>query len=131
MTRRAIAALCAMPSLAACAPTVDELRLEPARFAVTVPNYWERVATCITDAYSTGGMHIPDNRHVTGQHRAEVFLQIRGYVGQEYNVALFDIRGNGRESTVTFRQRQTLVKSTAMETEARERVERCKSALTQ
>jgi hypothetical protein len=133
VTRLAIAALCAAPSLAACGPTADELRNEPARFTVTIADYWERVATCITDVYSSGGMHVPDNRHVTGQRRAEVFLQIRGHLGQEFNVSLFDVRGKGSErgSTVAFRQRPTLLKSTAMETEARERVERCKSVLRQ
>jgi hypothetical protein len=132
MIRPATAALGAALLLAACAPTADELRNEPPRFTVTMTEYWERIATCITDAYADGGgMHIPDNRHIAGQRRAEIFLQIRGYLGQEFNVAMFDVRGSGtrRESTVAFRQRRTLVNSTEMETRARERVERCKSAL--
>jgi hypothetical protein len=48
------------------------------------------------------------------------------------NVALFAIRGKGseRESTVTFRRRSPMIGSgSATETEARERVERCKSVL--
>jgi hypothetical protein len=131
MMRLAIAALCAVPSLTACGPTADELRQVPPRFTVTIADYWERIAICLTDAYGSG-LHVPDNRHIGGERRAEVFLQIRGQLGQEFNVAMFDIRGIGRqrESTVAFRQRATLIKSTEMETEARERVERCKSALT-
>jgi hypothetical protein len=131
MTRLAIAALCAVPSLTACGPTADELRDQPPRFSVTIADYWERVATCLTDAYS-GGMLVPDNLHVAGQRRAEVYLQIRGHLGQVINVALFAIRGKGseRESTVTFRRRSPMIGSgSATETEARERVERCKSVL--
>jgi hypothetical protein len=131
MTRLAISALCVVPSLAACGPTADELRDQPPRFTVTIADYWDRVATCLTDAYA-GGMLVPDNRHVTGQRRAEVYLQIRGALGQEFNVALFDIRGSGseRESTVAFRRRPPAIGSgRATETEARERVERCKGVL--
>ena len=130
MTRLALAALCAAPALAACGPTADELRTQPPRFTVTIAEYWERIATCLVDAYSSG-MLVPDNRHVSGERRAEVYLQIRGALGQEINVALFDVRGGeGRQSTVSFRRRPPAIGSgTATENEARERVERCKSVL--
>ena len=131
MTRLVLAALWTVPALAACGPTADELRDAPPRFTVTVPEYWERIATCLVDAYSSG-MLVPDNQHVTGQRRAEVYLQIRGSLGQVINVAMFDVRGKGseRESTVAFRRRPPAIGSgSATENEARERVERCKSTL--
>lgn len=126
MMRLATMALCTAPAIAACGPTSEELRQMPALFTTTVPDYWDKVATCLIDSYSTGGLLIPDNKPVPAEKRTELYLQIRGNLGQEINVALYDIRGDGRNSTVSFHRRKTLLNSEATINEARERVERCK-----
>jgi hypothetical protein len=126
MIRVATMALCAAPAIAACGPTTEELRQMPALFTTTVPDYWDRVATCLIDSYSTGGFLIPDNKPVPAEKRTELYLQIRGSLGQEFNVALYDIRGTGSSSAVTFHRRKTLINSEANINDARERVERRK-----
>jgi hypothetical protein len=127
MRRFATAALAA-PLLAGCGPTDDQLRQMPAHFSLTVPGYWDQMAICISDAYS-GGLLVPDNQTLLAEKRAEVYLQVRGNLGQRINVALFDIRNDGRNSTVSFHRRSTLVNWEATLREARERVEACGQAL--
>lgn len=130
MTRLSTAALCIAPALAACGPTAEQLRQMPAHFTVTVPGYWDHITTCISDAYA-GEMLSPDYRAIPNEKRAELYLQIRGNLGQEFNVALFDIRGDGRRSTVSFHRRATLLNWESILNEARERVERCGQATKQ
>jgi hypothetical protein len=130
MMRPATAPLAAVLALAGCGPSVEEMRREPGRFTMTVPVYWDQVATCLLDIYSSaGGFHVPDNRPVPSERRTELYLQIRGHLGQEFNVAMFDIRGSSqRESTVTFHRRKMLANAESLEGPAREAVERCGKA---
>jgi hypothetical protein len=118
--------MCTAPAIAACGPTSEELRQMPALFTATVPDYRDKVAICLIDSYSTGGFLIPDNKPVPAEKRTELYLQIRGSLGQEFNVAIYDIRGAGNSSTVAFHRRKTLMNSEANINDARERVERCK-----
>jgi hypothetical protein len=127
MMRPATALLSAATALAGCAPSAEQLQQMPAHFTVTVPGYWDRVAICLTDAYSSG-LLVPDNRAVPAEKRAELYLQIRGSLGQQLNVALFDIRGDGRNSAVSFHRRATLLNWEETLKEARDRVESCANA---
>jgi hypothetical protein len=126
----AAAAFCAAPLLSACGPTAEQLQQMPAHFTLPVPGYWDQIATCISDAYGTG-LLVPDNRAIPNEKRAEVYLQIRGNLGQRINVALFDIKGDGRNSTVSFHRRSTLINWESTLSEAREKVERCGKTMRQ
>ena len=130
MKQRSAAAVCAILALAGCGPTAEQLQHMPAHFTLTVPGYWDQIATCLTDAYSSG-LLVPDPQVVPAEKRAEVYLQIRGNLGQRINVALFDVRGDGRSSTVSFHRRSTLMNWESTLSEARERVQRCGQVMRQ
>ena len=92
--------------LAACGPTVDELKAEPVRFTATAPVPYDTMANCLAtralDDYLVMPLFDPRSgtATVTLTHRAAMTLQ------GEYTV-----RRAGDGSTVEYRRRKLLVDS--------------------
>lgn len=110
-------------ALAACGPTSDELRSEPARFSITVQAPWDRVSTCLKAAYldDFSVVDLP----VADQRRTEILLYVAGGLSGNINVAIFEVRGGDAGTTVTWRRRKLLANQETSEATARQRVERC------
>lgn len=120
-------ALAASVFLAGCGPTLEELQKEPARFTMTVPVAWDRMSTCLKAASMDeyGIVDLP----VAAERRTEIILYMTGGPGQRINMAAFDIRGTGdNSSTVAWRRRTMVAGQDNMERTARTQVERCGKA---
>lgn len=100
--------------LAACAPTLDEIRAEPVRFTVRQAVPWDTMANCIA-ARST------DQRPASLQTYPRE--QLANVIWPE--TAEFTVRAEGAGSVVEFRRRKLAADLGGMEASARELVERC------
>lgn len=112
----AAAILAALFPLAACAPTLDEIRAEPVRFTSSQPVPWDTMANCIaarsTDLRPASLQTYPRERLAT-------------VIWPE--AAEFTVRADGDGSVVTFRRRKVVADLGGFEASAREIVERCRN----
>lgn len=107
-----------------CGPSLQELQSEPARFSISAPVSWDRMSTClkVANADDFGIVDLP----IAAERRTELLLYMNGGPGQRINLAAFEIRGTGdNSSTVTYRRRKSVFFQETAEEQARSQVERC------
>jgi len=115
LSRRAAILAAVLFPLAACAPTLDEIRSEPVRFTSRQAVPWDTMANCIaarsTDLRPASLQTYPRERLAT-------------VIWPE--AAEFTVRADGDGSLVEFRRRKLVADLGGFEASAREIVERCK-----
>lgn len=127
---RAIAALyvvLALPLLAACGYSTEEVQDEPVLLTVQVPTAWGAVGTCLAAHYATNfeTLYLP----VPSERRSKLILKFVGPGIIQYKSiqAIFEISG-ADPTTVVFRQRPILVSTAPTERAVREVIDRCGKA---
>lgn len=117
-------------SLAACAPTVQDVRDQPARFDVHVPGNMMDVGACLATMYSTEEELDVSYFPLKSAKRTEVVGSTPSVLlVQKQPMVLFELSVASPEGTrVVFRRRTLALGMDRIEHLARERVERCGKA---
>jgi hypothetical protein len=88
--------------VAACGPSLDEIRAGPVRFTAAASAPWDQVGTCLARAYDSDY----DVRYLPmpSTSSAEIIVTRAPSFGPREAVVLFNLVGAGGETKITVRQ---------------------------